>query len=79
LLHYEDYTALGQTGEILYGNLVQTTYQYNAATSRLTTLYTTGSTTLQNLSYGYDNVGNVTSIDDWLDRSRDQVSLRDAH
>lgn len=74
---YEDYTALGQTGEILYGNLAQTTYQYNSATSRLATLNTTGSTVLQNLSYGYDNAGNVTAIDDLLDANRNQDFIYD--
>lgn len=66
-----DYNAKGQRELIEYGlennERVLTTYTYDEFTFRLTKLETTRSTdnaTLQNLSYTYDTVGNITEIRD---------------
>ena len=63
-----DYNEKGQRKSILYGNNVQTKYDYEAETFRLKRLRTrkdqgTGSF-LQNLNYYYDPVGNIVAIDD---------------
>lgn len=62
-----DYNAKGQRVLIGYGNGVNTEYTYDDKTFRLTHLITTRTTDnkkLQNLSYTYDPVGNITSIRD---------------
>jgi RHS repeat-associated protein len=61
-----DYNAKGQRQKIEYGNAVVTTYDYDKDTFRLTKLLTTraASTPLQALSYFYDPIGNITSIQD---------------
>ena len=73
-ISYSNYNALGQPGNIAYGNGVNTTYTYNASNNRLTSLVTNGpnSTALLNLSYGYDYVGNITGITDGLNAARSQ-------
>lgn len=60
-----DYDKFGQRLLFQTGNGVTTNYTYNAATRRLSNLQATLSMgyQFQNLSYGYDAVGNVTSID----------------
>ncbi len=64
------YDAKGQRNGITYGNGVQTSYAYEAETFRLTDLLTTrqeesGSiTTLQDIHYVYDPVGNIVKITD---------------
>jgi RHS repeat-associated protein len=57
-----DYDAKGRRTLIGYGNGVQTDYEYDPQTSRLTHLSTTGG--LQELRYTYDPSGNVTHIGD---------------
>lgn len=60
-----EYNAKGQRTKIEYGNGVITTYSYDDETFRLTHLLTTRTTDnrqLQNLSYTYDPVGNITRI-----------------
>ncbi len=63
-----DYNEKGQRELILYGNNIQTKYDYDTETFRLKRLWTqkdqgTGSF-LQNLNYYYDPVGNIVAIDD---------------
>ena len=58
-----DYDAKGQRERIDYGNGVDTTYDYDPLTFRLVRLQTLrGSEPLQDLSYTYDPVGNITHI-----------------
>ena len=60
-----DYNATGQLTKLMYGNGLTTDYSYDPQTLRLNTLRTTGSTgTLQDFSYAFDRVGNVTAITD---------------
>jgi RHS repeat-associated protein len=61
------YDAKGQRENIAYGNGASTAYTYDPDTFRLTGLQTTrpgAANPLQDLSYAYDPVGNVTSIAD---------------
>jgi len=60
-----DYDAKGRRTVVDYGNGVHTRYRYDPETFRLTGVVTDGPTgTLQDLSYVYDPVGNVTSVED---------------
>jgi RHS repeat-associated protein len=62
-----DYNAKGQRELCEYGNSVRTDYAYDPDTFRLTSLKTTranDSALLQDLSYAYDPVGNITEIQD---------------
>jgi RHS repeat-associated protein len=61
-----DYDAKGQRVLAAYANGVTTTYTYDPLTFRLAELVTTPSGTglLQDLSYTYDPVGNITEIVD---------------
>ena len=60
-----DYNARGQRELIEYGNGVKTSYEYDKPTFRLVNLLTVrGSESLQNLSYTYDPIGNITIISD---------------
>jgi RHS repeat-associated protein len=60
-----DYTVSGQIKLIQYSNGTQTQYSYNSNTLRLSQLTTiSSSATLQNLSYSFDNLGNVSNITD---------------
>ncbi|MFO0761441.1 MAG: RHS repeat-associated core domain-containing protein [Byssovorax sp.] len=62
-----DYDAKGQREKIVYGNGTATTYTYDPQTFRLKRLRTvrdSDSAVLQNLSYTYDPVGNITEIRD---------------
>ncbi|MBK8558019.1 MAG: hypothetical protein IPL65_20760 [Lewinellaceae bacterium] len=65
-----DYEAKGQRTKITYGNGVSTYYTYNEQTFRLVGLLTkrveaSGSpTTLQDISYVYDPMGNILKITD---------------
>jgi YD repeat-containing protein len=68
------YNANRQRTIIRYGNASQTTYEYEDPTLRLLKLRTTRKTAtsakkvqidvLQNISYTYDPVGNITSVED---------------
>ncbi len=61
------YDAKGQRKSIAYGNGAGTTYAYDPDTFRLTQLVSTrpgGPNPLQDLSYAYDPVGNVTNLAD---------------
>ena len=59
-----DYDAKGQRERIDYGNGVSTTYDYDPLTFRLIRLHTLreAASALQDLSYTYDPVGNITHI-----------------
>jgi RHS repeat-associated protein len=62
-----DYNARGQRTLIEYGNGAQTVYSYDPQTFRMTELTTTRNSdnaVLQDLSYSYDPVGNITAIRD---------------
>lgn len=61
-----DYNATGQMTKVEFGNGVVTTYTYSPTMLRLTNLTTANAsgTILQNLSYTYDGVGNITQIID---------------
>jgi len=62
-----DYNAKGQRILVEYGNGARTAYSYDPATFRMMELKTTrtaDNAVLQDLSYSYDPVGNVTSISD---------------
>ncbi|MCC5633838.1 DUF2431 domain-containing protein [Nostoc sphaeroides CHAB 2801] len=68
-----NYNANRQRTEINYGNEVTTTYSYEDTTLHLIQLYSTrsknpqngnGSTVLQNITYTYDPVGNITRLTD---------------
>ena len=61
------YDAKGQRARIEYGNGTLTEYTYDALTFRLTRLKTqrtSDNTTLQDLVYTYDPVGNIVAIED---------------
>jgi RHS repeat-associated protein len=61
-----DYNAAGQVTRMAYGNGVTTDYAYDPQTLRLQGLVskTAGSSILQDFSYAFDGVGNVTQITD---------------
>jgi RHS repeat-associated protein len=62
-----DYNEKSQRERIEYGNYARTSYAYDPKTFRLTHLLTTRLTDrarLQDLSYAYDPVGNITQITD---------------
>lgn len=60
-----DYDAKGQRLRVEFGNGAVTSYGYDPATLRLTSLRTQrGAADLQNLGYSYDPAGNITHIRD---------------
>ncbi len=62
-----DYNAKGQRTLITYGNGAQTAYSYDPEIFRLIELKTTRASdnaVLQDLTYSYDPIGNITSIGD---------------
>ncbi|MDG5817066.1 toxin TcdB middle/N-terminal domain-containing protein, partial [Chitinispirillales bacterium ANBcel5] len=61
------YNAKGQREKIEYGNSTETHYTYEPETFRLIglkTVRTSDNTDLQDISYTYDPVGNITHIED---------------
>ncbi|MFC1807882.1 RHS repeat-associated core domain-containing protein [Candidatus Omnitrophota bacterium] len=62
------YSAQGQMTQLTYGNGAVTNYTYNAYTRRLSSLRANvgaaSGREILDLSYTFDNVGNVTNIDD---------------
>ena len=75
---YSNYNALGQAGTLTYANGVVTTQQYRPDNNRLYSITTNSPTAgLQNMSYEYDNVGNVKTITDLIDGNRTQTFLYD--
>ncbi|OGL47349.1 MAG: hypothetical protein A2W05_00960, partial [Candidatus Schekmanbacteria bacterium RBG_16_38_10] len=69
---YSNYNALGQAGTITYANGVSTAYQYNPQNNRLYSITTNSPSAggLMNLSYSYDNIGNITNITDILNSQK---------
>ncbi|MCQ9206769.1 MAG: hypothetical protein NG740_02665 [Omnitrophica bacterium] len=62
-----DYNANGQITHIEYGNDTSTDYDYDPYNFRLDNLVTAkGTTPIQDLSYNFDPIGNVTSIQDYV-------------
>src|SRR3989339_720013 len=60
-----DNNAPGKLSSITYGNGVVTNYGYNPTSKRLTSLVATApGGIIQNFSYSYDNIGNITGITD---------------
>ncbi|MBP1630329.1 MAG: repeat-associated core domain protein [Bacteroidetes bacterium] len=61
-----DYDAYEQRTKVEYGNGVVTNYNYNGVTRRMTTLSTISTQQynkqLQNITYSYDAVGNISNI-----------------
>jgi YD repeat-containing protein len=75
---YHNYNALGQPVSTNFSNGVTTYFTYEANTFRLKSLQTTkSSTTMQNLEYAYDHVGNVQSITDYLTAANSQTFTYD--
>jgi RHS repeat-associated protein len=70
VVRYSDFTALGQPLSVVFQNSVTTTYTYYPDTGRVNTIETvkpgTPSTVYQDLTYTYDEVGDVTVIEDAL-------------
>jgi RHS repeat-associated protein len=71
---FGNYNALGQARNITYNNGVTTTRQYYSTNNRLSSITTNSPTVggIQNMSYTYDNVGNVDLLTDNLDPNRTQ-------
>ena len=70
---FSNYNALGQAGGVTYGNGATTVYQYHPFNNRLFSITTNSQGQgRQNLSYSYDNVGNIRTITDLLDATRTQ-------
>jgi RHS repeat-associated protein len=70
---YSNYNALGQAGGVTYGNGATTVYQYHPLNNRLFSITTNSlGQGRQNLSYAYDNVGNIGTITDNVDNTRTQ-------
>ena len=60
-----DNNAAGKLSSVVYGNGVVTNYGYNPTSKRLTSLVATApGGIIQNFSYSYDNIGNITGITD---------------
>jgi YD repeat-containing protein len=61
LVHYDKFE---QRTRLVLGNGIETKYAYDPASRRLDTLTSAGARagTFQNLHYGYDNVGNILSL-----------------
>ncbi len=70
---YSNYNALGQPRTISYANGVSTIQQYDPSNNRLNSITTNSpSQGLQNISYTYDNMANITALTDALDANRTQ-------
>jgi RHS repeat-associated protein len=69
------YNAMGQIETMAYGNGVITDYAYDPLTFRLQNVEASkGSTPLLDLGYGYDDVGNVLTIDDGIQEEVQQFT-----
>lgn len=70
---------MGSLKTLTLGNGAVTTYTYNANTQRLSNLLTTaGGATIQNLSYAFDNQGNIAAITDGVNGAHSQTLTYDA-
>ena len=69
-----DYNAAGQITSLGYGNGVTTAYAYDPQTLRLNSLASrTATSSLQDLGYSFDRVGNVKAIIDRLNTASSQT------
>jgi len=76
---YSDYSEMGKPELITYANGVNTTNNHHDKSKRLLSINTSNTGgDLLNLSYAYDNVGNITSITDNLDTTRSQLFTYDS-
>lgn len=68
LAEITEYTPSGKIAKISYGNSVQTNYNYDLNSDRLSNLKTAGDngvgSRLQDYDYGYSGAGDITSITD---------------
>ncbi|MBW2046567.1 MAG: hypothetical protein JRI96_17110, partial [Deltaproteobacteria bacterium] len=70
-----DYSPTGQLLKVEYGNNTHTSYAYDPNTLRLVNLTTQSPQgRIQDLSYEFDGVGNVTSINDYVCSSSQDFS-----
>lgn len=77
---YNDYNARGQVLQATYGNGVVTNYTYDDRTFRLGHLLTRkDTTTLQDLSYTFDDIGNITHIADAVNASTQDFEYDDLY
>ncbi|MBI1970548.1 VCBS repeat-containing protein, partial [Candidatus Woesearchaeota archaeon] len=60
IIRNTDYNSAGQLSKREYNNGIETTFEYNPLTLRLAQLHSS----VQDILYGYDNVGNIFSIED---------------
>jgi len=75
---YSNYNALGQAGLVTNGNGDNTVYRFDAWNNRIISIADNSvSQQLQNLTYAYDNVGNIRTITDLRDNTRTQNFLYD--
>ena len=77
---FSGYNALGQPGQIAFGNGSTTTFSYYATNNRLLELTTTtpGSGTVQDFTYdSYDNNGNIKTITDHVNSGNTQTFTYD--
>lgn len=71
---YGGYNAGGQYGTVSFANGVTTQYNYYSQNNRLLSIIISKQTNgLINLQYQYDNVGNITSISDYHDHTKDRT------
>ncbi|MBI5756780.1 MAG: RHS repeat protein, partial [Nitrospirae bacterium] len=76
---HSGYNALGQAGTTTYGNGATTTYLYTSSNNRLYSITSNSPVAggLQNLSYTYNNGGNITGLTDLMDSNRTQTFTYD--
>jgi RHS repeat-associated protein len=76
---FSGYNAFGQPGLIGFQNGVKTTLTYDPYTNRLSEMSTStpGNGTVQDFVYSYDNDGNILTITDNVDPTRDQTFTYD--
>ena len=75
---YSNYNALGQAGLVTYQNGASTEFLFDNVNSRLSSITTNSQGQgRQNLTYAYDNVGNIRTITDLMDSSRTQNFIFD--
>ena len=78
-IHDISYNPLGQVTQVFYNNGVTSRYVYEDQTYRLKEINTTNNAggTLQSLRYGFDAVGNITSIEDLVAGNRQAFAYDD--
>ena len=78
-IHDISYNPLGQVTQVFYNNGVTSRYVYEDQTYRLKEINTTNNVggTLQALSYSFDAVGNITSIEDLVAGNRQAFAYDD--